>query len=333
VSSTTDAGPPDDPTAVPPGRAAATAPPSGDPADGVSGGGAPAGGVPIAAAPGEVLLNDGHQPATVRRADRRWWWGPAVVAAMVLGGAPLGVAWSMLAPWIPVVKTEQGAAVRGADPEYFVAADGWFAFLGLGFGIVAGVVVWALLPRLRGPLGLLAVTFGGLGAAAVAWALGRQIGLAGYRRALESAEFGAQLSRPPDLQAGAFDVWFGVLPALTGAFCAPAFGAALVYTMLAGWSRYPSLRPEPDPDGADADLQPPGSADADPSPGSAEVAPAVSADADPRLGGNRPPAAGGHPAPISGSAGPAVSSGSPAPPTPATGPAPPAPGAAATPPD
>lgn len=210
----------------------------------------------------------------------------------------------MLAPWIPVVKTEQGAAVRGADPEYFVAADGWFAFLGLGFGIVAGVVVWALLPRLRGPVGLLAVTFGGLGAAAVAWALGRQIGLAGYRRALESAEFGAQLSRPPDLQAGAFDLWFGVLPALTGAFLAPAFGAVLVYTMLAGWSRYPGLRPEPVD--TDIDAAAPVDTDAD-----------ADADTDTDAGG----------------AGRGVSSGSPAPRAPATGPAPPVPGAAATPPD
>ncbi|WJK38089.1 DUF2567 domain-containing protein [Solwaraspora sp. WMMA2056] len=174
------------------------------------------------------------------------WRRPAVlvVAAMVLGGVLLGLAWSTLTPWVPVVKTEQGAAVRGGDPEYFVAADGWFALLGLGFGILAGICAWALPPRRRGPAGLLAVTIGGLGAAAVAWALGRQIGLAGYRQALEAAEVGATLSRPPDLHAGDIDLWFGVLPALNGAFFAPAFGAALVYTMLAGWSRYPDLRPD-----------------------------------------------------------------------------------------
>lgn len=283
MSSTTDAGPPDDPTAGSPSEP------------------------PAAGAPGGVPLDDlagGHPPAVPRGAGPRWWSGPVVLAATVIGGVPLGVAWSMLAPWIPVVKTEQGAAVRGADPEYFVAADGWFGLLGLGFGVLAAVLAWALLPRLRGPVGLLAVTFGGLGAAGVAWALGRRIGLAGYRQALESAELGAQLSRPPDLQAGDFDLWFGVLPAITGAFGAPAFGAVLAYTLLAGWSRYPSLRPEPEPD---AESGP----SAEPEPGADSATGPESA-----TGPDRP-----------------VSSGSPAPPTPATGPAPPAPGAAVPPPD
>ncbi|WP_326552830.1 DUF2567 domain-containing protein [Micromonospora sp. NBC_01813] len=290
MSSTTNAGPPDDPTAGSPSEPVTAGSPS-DP--------------PIAGPPGGVPLDDlagGHPPAVPRGAGARWWSGPVVLAAMVIGGVPLGVAWSMLAPWIPVVNTEQGAAVRGADPEYFVAADGWFGLLGLGFGVVAAVLAWALLPRLRGPVGLLAVTFGGLGAAGVAWALGRQIGLAGYRQALESAELGAQLSRPPDLQAGDFDLWFGVLPAITGAFGAPAFGAALAYTLLAGWSRYPSLRPEPEP--------------------GAESGPGPELGAGPERGYE----------PASGSERP-VSSGSPAPPTPATGSAPPAPGAAVPPPD
>ncbi|MFY1637543.1 DUF2567 domain-containing protein [Solwaraspora sp. WMMB335] len=243
----------------------------------------------------------GSVPAAARPARPRARLSrPAVltVVAMTAGGAPLGVLWSMLAPWVPVVKTEQGAAVRGGDPEYFVAADGWFTFLGLGLGIAAGIAIWLLLPRLRGPVGLFAVGLGGLGAAAVAWVLGRQIGLADYRRTFDAAELGAQLQRPPDLQAGAFDLWLGVVPAWTGAVLAPAFGAVLAYTMLAGWSRYPSLRPEPEP------VEP------EPAGGPADPPPAV-------------PGPGAGP----------VSSNSPAPRAPAAEPAPPAPGVTGTPPD
>ncbi|WBB94960.1 DUF2567 domain-containing protein [Solwaraspora sp. WMMA2080] len=269
MSSTADAGPPGDPTG------------------------------PSGASPAPPPDTGAVEPT--RAAGRRRIWrrpGLYVAAAITVGGAPLGVAWSMLAPWIPVVRTEQGAAVRGGAPEYFVAADGWFAMLGVGYGILAGIVVWASLPRSRGPYGLVAVTVGGLGAAALAWTLGRQIGLAGYQRALETAALGAQLERPPDLQAGDFDLWFGVLPTVTGAFGAPALGAVLAYTMLAGWSSHPDLRPEPDQVGAGPDhpdLRP-------------EPVPDVAAD-------------------------PRISSDSPESPTRATGPAPPAPGAAAPPPD
>ncbi|MFV2105150.1 DUF2567 domain-containing protein [Micromonospora sp. LOL_015] len=273
MSSTADAGPPGDPT----GPSGASPAPSSD----------------VGAA--------GSTPAASRR---RIWRRPGlyVAAAITVGGAPLGVAWSMLAPWIPVVKTEQGAAVRGGDPEVFVAADGWFAMLGVGYGILAGIVVWASLPRSRGPYGLVAVAAGGLGAAALAWALGRQIGLAGYQRAIEAAALGAQLERPPDLQAGDFDLWFGVLPTVTGAFSAPALGAVLAYTMLAGWSSHPDLRPGPDRGEAGPDLPI--------LPAAPDVRPAPDVAADPR-----------------------ISSDSPEPPTRATGPAPPAPGAAAPPPD
>jgi hypothetical protein len=39
-----------------------------------------------------------------------------------------------------------------------------------------------------------------------------------------------------------------VLPLPYGNLLLPAFGAAVTYTLLAGWSRWPSLRPEPEPD-------------------------------------------------------------------------------------
>ncbi|WP_406042678.1 DUF2567 domain-containing protein [Micromonospora sp. NBC_00898] len=197
-----------------------------------------------------------HRPVTIA--------GPAVTARPARGvrravgltvgvaflltvlGAPLGLLWTAVAPDIPVVKTAEGAIYATPQPEQPIAADGWFSVLGLGFGVLAAIALWFLLRRRRGPVGLLAGTLGGLGAAVVAWQVGRRIGLSTYQRLLETAPDGQPFTKPADLRAGGVD-WF-VVP--HGNLLLPAFGAAVTYTLLAGWSRWPSLRPEPEPYGA-----------------------------------------------------------------------------------
>jgi hypothetical protein len=170
-------------------------------------------------------------------------------------GAPLGLLWAAVAPDTPVVKTPEGAIYGTTQPEQPVAADGWFTLLGLGFGVLVALALWFLLRRRRGPLGLLAGTLGGLGAAVVAWQLGRRIGLAGYRHLLATAPDGRAFGKPADLRAGGVHWLFDLIPLPYGNLLLPAFGAAVAYTLLAGWSRWPSLRPEPEagwpPVGAD----------------------------------------------------------------------------------
>ncbi|WP_323135724.1 DUF2567 domain-containing protein [Micromonospora peucetia] len=170
----------------------------------------------------------------------------AVLAATVLG-VPLGLLWAALAPDTPVVKVADGAIYAEPQPEQPIAADGWFSLLGLGFGVLVALALWFLLRRVRGPVGLFAAVFGTFGAALVAWQVGRRMGLAGYERLLESAPVGQALSKPADLRAGGIDWVFGVLPLPHGNLLLPAFGAAVTYTLLAGWSRWPSLRPEREP--------------------------------------------------------------------------------------
>ena len=146
-----------------------------------------------------------------------------------------------------MLKTAEGAIYATPQPEQPIAADGWFSLLGLGFGVLAAIALWFLLRRRRGPVGLLAGTLGGLGAAVVAWQVGRRIGLSTYQRLLDSAPDGRAFTKPADLRAGGVDWLLGVLPVPHGDLLLPAFGAAVTYTLLAGWSRWPSLRPEPEP--------------------------------------------------------------------------------------
>ncbi|WP_435825965.1 DUF2567 domain-containing protein [Micromonospora zamorensis] len=170
----------------------------------------------------------------------------AVLALAVLG-VPFGLLWAVLAPATPVLKTAEGAIYADPQPEQPIAADGWFSLLGLGFGLLVALALWFVLRRRRGPVGLLAAVLGALAAAPVAWQVGRRVGLATFDRLLDTAPAGQSFTKPPDLRAGGVDWLLGILPVPHGNLLLPAFGAAITYTLLAGWSRWPGLRPEPEP--------------------------------------------------------------------------------------
>lgn len=193
-------------------------------------------------APGSPGPADHDQPP--RRPGRTAAVSLLTVVALVILGAPLGLLWRMVAPSVPVQQTTDGAILTQPQPEEFIAADGWFSMVGFGFGVLAAIGVWLVLRRHRGPLGMLVVVVGTIGAAVVAWQLGRRVGLAGYEHLLRTAPEGKIFNKPPDLRAGGFTWYKGVVPILRGTLLLPAFGAAMAYTLLAGWSHSPSLRPE-----------------------------------------------------------------------------------------
>ncbi|SBT48164.1 DUF2567 domain-containing protein [Micromonospora narathiwatensis] len=203
---------------------------------------------PLAGPPGVVWAAPG-EPSTAAGRGRPLWITLGVALVLTGLGAPLGLLWAAVAPGTPVRKTAEGAIYATSQPEQPIAADGWFSLLGLGFGVLAAIALWFLLRRRRGPVGLLAGALGGLGAALVAWQLGRRVGLGTYHRLLETAPDGAAFTKPADLRAGGVDWYLHVLPVPYGNLLLPAFGVAVAYTLLAGWSRWPSLRPEPDDDG------------------------------------------------------------------------------------
>lgn len=183
-----------------------------------------------------------HRPPPVRRAALIWVVSVLVIAVL---GAPLGLLWRALAPSVPVMKTDGGPVLAQPEPEHFIAADGWFTLLGAGLGAIVAVAIWFGLRRYRGPAGAVAATVGMIGAAVLAWRLGREVGLSDYQQLVAAAPSGAHLEKPPDLRAGGVSWLAGVVPVLWGVLLAPAFGAAVMYTLLAAWSRYPNLVPEP----------------------------------------------------------------------------------------
>ena len=186
----------------------------------------------------------------------------ALLAGVIALGVPLGLLWAVVAPEIPVLKTtdcgtaspSECVVVPSAQPEQFIAADGWFGLLGLVFGVLAAIAAWLLLRRHRGPVTLLVVVLGCLGAALLAWRVGRQVGLEEFGQLLAASRPGDTFTKPADLRAGGLTwLYAGEIPGLrsgipvfTGVVLLPAFGAAVMYTLLAGWSRWPSLTPEPE---------------------------------------------------------------------------------------
>lgn len=154
----------------------------------------------------------------------------ATLAAVSVLGAPLGLLWAWLAPGVPVVDIgENGIVVNDPSPEQYVAADGWFTLLGLGFGLLAAIGAWLALRRDRGPFLLLGVVGGTFVAGHwLAPFTGEIVGRDAYQQWRASAAQGATYLAPPEVHS-------------LGPTLVPAFAAAIVLTLLAGWSNDPDL--------------------------------------------------------------------------------------------
>ncbi|WP_229075760.1 DUF2567 domain-containing protein [Actinoplanes sp. DH11] len=154
----------------------------------------------------------------------------ASLLVIALLGAPLGLLWAWLAPGVPVIDVgDNGVVVNDPSPEQYIAADGWFTLLGLGFGVLVAVAAWLVLRRDRGPFLLVGVVGGTLVAGHwVAPMLGELVGRGDYEQWRASAAQGATYLAPPEVHA-------------LGPTLVPAFVAAVVLTLLAGWSNDPDL--------------------------------------------------------------------------------------------
>jgi hypothetical protein len=183
------------------------------------------------ALPLEAYAEGWEQPRPSRRPWRR-----TVVVAVVTGlvifalGGPLGLLWHWLAPSVPVLDAGAGGiVVNDPSPEQYIAADGWYAMLGLGFGLVVAVVAWLVMRKDRGPFLLLGVVLGTFGAGYLMgpW-IGGLIGRGSYHHWEQTAVQGATYLAPPQVHS-------------VGPRLVPAFAAAIVLTLLAGWSNDPDL--------------------------------------------------------------------------------------------
>ncbi|WP_249997852.1 hypothetical protein [Actinoplanes sp. M2I2] len=175
------------------------------------------------------------RPFDLSGSSRRPWKRTLVVAGLCLLvilalGGPLGLLWRWLAPSVPVIDAGQaGVVVNDPSPEEYIAADGWFTLLGLGFGLLVAIGAWLVLRRDRGPFLLLSVVLGALGAGwlVAPWA-GELSGRADYQRWIDTAQQGATYAAPPEVHS-------------LGPMLVPAFAAAIALTLMAGWSNDPDL--------------------------------------------------------------------------------------------
>ncbi|MBB5964792.1 hypothetical protein [Planomonospora venezuelensis] len=92
--------------------------------------------------------------------------------ALGLLGAAGGVLWSLLAPRPPYAVTERGPVLADPSTQALIAADGWFAVVTGGLGLVCGAAGYALSRRGRPLAVLLGLVVGGMAAAYLTLAVG-----------------------------------------------------------------------------------------------------------------------------------------------------------------
>jgi len=129
--------------------------------------------------------------------------GLAVIAVAGLLGVPLGLLWSVVSPPVHVVITSAGADLANYGSDELFAVDATFALLGAAVGVVTGLALWFLARSHRGPVLMVALVLGSLAGGLVAWAVGRQIGLAHYHSLVHSTVVGRRFTKPVDLRSKA----------------------------------------------------------------------------------------------------------------------------------
>ena len=166
------------------------------------------------------------------------------LAAVVAGfGLLVGWLWSELAPRLPLIMVEGGIAYADPEPEEAIGADAWFAILGLAAGAVFAVLTWFVLRRFRGPVILAALVVGSVAGALLGWwAFRDPITLAEFAQSQGGAPVGAALQGPLDLRITGRPPGGPWRPTFVGVIPVQALTAAFVYTCLAGFSGYSSLR-------------------------------------------------------------------------------------------
>jgi hypothetical protein len=162
-----------------------------------------------------------------------------VVAASLAGGLLVGLVWWLLTPLPALEKRSAGVFAVGSSPESSIAADGWFAVVGLLAGVVAALLATALLRDSR--LGaLVGLTLGGLLGSVVAWQFGVLLGPEALDAAAAAAQVGERFTGPLRLSA------YGVLLAWPTA-------AVIAYFAAAAGVESSRPAPAPDPSGAASD--------------------------------------------------------------------------------
>lgn len=174
-------------------------------------------------------------------------WAALTGAVVAVLGFPLAAVWQAVAPKLPLRKVADGAIYTAPDPEQVIAGDGWFAILGLVFGLIVAVLAWAVGRRRRGAIQLVGLTLGCLAAGFLAVNVVGADARDDFQEQLAAAPVDSLIQRPPQIRV-ASKPFCGEdtqdCVQVGGVLLTPALGAAIGYTLLAAWSNRPELRPD-----------------------------------------------------------------------------------------
>jgi hypothetical protein len=133
----------------------------------------------------------------------------AIAAGTALLGLAAGYGWSLVAPRALLVTVSHGeASLVQAETSVFIVADLAFSLIALAGGVVSGVLGYLLGVRRYGPLAMIGLLAGAVGAGYLARWVGEQSGLAGFHHLLATLPAGARLHDSLMLRAtGAIAFW------------------------------------------------------------------------------------------------------------------------------
>ncbi|MFC1416861.1 hypothetical protein [Streptacidiphilus cavernicola] len=97
-----------------------------------------------------------------------------LIAGSALLGLLMGVCWHWLAPKVPMHADSSAVYLNDPEGEQAIGADGTFALLGAGFGLVSALVAYLLTRRRQGGVGVaVGLAGGGLLGSYLAWGGGQ----------------------------------------------------------------------------------------------------------------------------------------------------------------
>lgn len=131
-----------------------------------------------------------------------------VALCVAVTGVLLGLLWLWLSTRVPLISDGKAVYFKNSEGEEAVGADGSFVLLALGFGVVAGAVVFLVHRRGGVPI-VVGLAVGALLGSALAWKLGGWLGpgsdVAAHARAVGK---GVTFDAPLQLRAkGALLAW------------------------------------------------------------------------------------------------------------------------------
>ncbi|MCQ6556079.1 ABC transporter permease [Streptomyces sp. C10-9-1] len=136
---------------------------------------APAGGTVPHGEPWGAQEDAAEAEAKARELRRDLRDAAVVLAGVTVLGVVLGLLWLWLAPRVPLVSDGEAVFLRNTESEEAVGADGMFALLAAGLGVLSAAAVFLF--RRRGGIALvLALALGGLLASLLGWGVGVWLG-------------------------------------------------------------------------------------------------------------------------------------------------------------